>query len=195
MTSILKFSIIAAIFAVSLAAWRRPLNPRDAKLLSAALAFTVVADFFMLIALNYEVGLLAFICVQILYNKRYGGLKPWHSAALAALFYALAYFVFGATVLVSLALAYTVLFGFSLTAAIRCTVSGVYPGPNKYLVLAGMLGYAICDVFVALLNSGTLYATQHEHMIVLIIWLFYIPGKFMLAVSGFKYSEKFLQTS
>lgn len=195
MTSILKFSIIAAIFVISLASWRRPLNPRDAKLLSAALACTVVADFFMLITLNYEAGLLAFICVQILYNKRYGGLKAWHSAVLAASFYALAYFVFGATALFSLALAYTVLFGFSFAAAIRCTVSGVYPSPNKYLILFGMLGYAICDVFVALLNSGTLYAAQHEHMIVLIIWLFYIPGKFMLAASGFKFPEKILQTS
>ena len=195
MTSLLKFSIIAVIFITSLLAWRDPLNPRDARLLSAALACTVIADYFMLIAYNYEVGVFVFICVQIMYNLRYGGLKLWQSAASAAFFCMLAYFAFGASLLISLALAYAVLFGCSLAAAVRCVVSGKYPRPNSWLILAGMFGYAICDVFVALLNSGTFFAAQHEHAIVMVIWLFYIPGKAMLAASGFKFPEKLFQTS
>ena len=195
MTSMIKFLIIAAIFMVSLMAWRNPLSKYDARLLSAALAATVVADFFMLIIYNYEAGLLAFIIVQILYNKRYGGLKPLYSTALAAFFCMLAYFTFSASLLVSLALAYAVLFSFSLTAAVRCFISGIYPRPNSSLILIGMFGYAICDIFVALLNSGTIYAAQHEHIIVTLIWLFYIPGKLMIALSGFKFPEKLFQTS
>jgi len=195
MASIFKFLIVAASFVISLIALRYPLNPRDSLLLSIALAFTVVADYFLLLSHRYEAGLLAFICVQIIYNMRYNGFRPAYSVVFAGGSYTLAHFAFGASVLISLALAYALLFSFSFAAAIRCIASGRYPYPNNYLVLAGMLCFAICDIFVGILNSGTGFAAQHAHTLIFLIWLFYIPAKLMLAASSFKFSEKLLKTS
>ena len=187
MMSLVRFLIVVAIFATSLAAWHNPLSSRDSKITSAALAFTVIADFFLLITHNYEAGLFAFIFVQIMYNLRYNGLKPAVAASLAAAVTALSFFALGLDMLMSLALAYAVLFGFSLAAAFRSVASNKYPCPNNYLIIVGMTFYAICDVFVAILNSNTEFALRHTYAIAFLVWLFYAPGKFMLALSSFKF--------
>ena len=189
MTNIAKFSIVAACFALSLLALRKPVDKRDARLLCLGLAFTVIADYFLIIASSFEAGLMAFICVQIVYNIRYTGLNVKQSLALAAACFVFA-FIAGVSTLVSLALAYTVLFGFSLAAAARRFADRTYPFPNDCLILAGMVSCAICDVFVALLNSGTDFAAAREGRLVFLIWLFYIPGIFMLSISGISFSSK-----
>jgi len=190
MTNMFKFSIIAVFFVISTLSLLRPADARDSRLLCAALAFTVAADYFLIIERSYEAGLVAFICAQTVYNIRYGGIKVRYVPVICAAFFALGYIVLGLSALFSLALVYAVLFGFSLAAAVRCFADRAYPFPNGCLVLAGMVSYAVCDVFVALHNSGTAFAWAHQNRIVFLIWLFYIPGKFMLSISGISFSSK-----
>ena len=184
--NLIKFLMIVACFMVSMLSLRWPVDGRDARILCVALGLTVVADFFMVIERNYEAGLLVFICVQLAYNARYGGIKAGAALVLGAALFVFARLVFGAEVLVGLAVVYAALFAFSLSAAARRFADGAYPYPNNWLVMAGMISYAVCDIFVAVLNSGTAFAQEHACVIVMVIWIFYIPGKFMLALSGFK---------
>jgi len=190
MTDMTKFLIIAGCFAVSVLALGRAADKRDSRLVCAALGFTVAADYFLLIKLNYELGLAAFIIVQIVYNIRYRGIKVKHALVLSAGLFALANVMAGLSVLYALALVYAVLFCFSLSAAVRCFYDGSYPFINGYLVLGGMVCYAVCDVFVALLNSGTAFALQQQRGIVFVIWLFYIPGMMALSISGIDFLSK-----
>ncbi|MCL2678504.1 MAG: hypothetical protein FWE85_05575, partial [Clostridiales bacterium] len=81
------FILIGFLFVLSFSYRQYALGGSDALLLRAAMALTLCADFFILIAEKHAVGIVFFCCVQFVYNYRYGGAR--RAAALGALALAL----------------------------------------------------------------------------------------------------------
>jgi hypothetical protein len=62
---------------------------------------------------------------------------------------------------------------------------------NNILSRLGMILFLLCDVNVLLWNMRTMAGvTEIPHWTVTIIWMFYLPGQTMLALSAYNFDNK-----
>ena len=147
-----------------------------------ALGFTLAADTFLLLLDRwYIAGLACFCAAQAFYLarilRRNGGHSLWiiRLVLLAAVLAALWYFGQFIVLNVLCALYFTT---FLLTAIQSLPLRGA--GCLKL----GLLLYLLCDICVGVCNSPAWFGAAARHYASLGMWLFYLPGQALLAVSG-----------
>ena len=187
---LIKFIAIIICFGIA-ATGRNALSKRDYALLTAALAATVAADFFLVIILNYTVGVAFFCVVQVLYNIRFGGTSRLKILPLTLIVPAV-FFAVAGDILVTVALLYAQLFLLSYAAMIQALRKNAIPAPNSILVFIGMTAFVLCDICVAIWNLGRWNIIANADLVNFAnaaIWLFYTPAQICLALSGRNFTD------
>jgi len=157
---------------------------RDQLILVAAMAFTLLADTFLLMLDMNAFGVLAFCVVQTLYNFRYTNKnRMMVQVALAATTFLVA-FLAGAEIIIALGLAYAISLLFSVTGAFMAYRK--YPAPNNLMIVIGMVLFMMCDIFVAIYHTQTGLSHEARALVFRAIWIFYFPSQALLSSSARK---------
>lgn len=147
------------------------------KLQSLAMAFTLIADFFLLV-LNkyYEIGLISFIIVQLIYFYFLGNIKNAYFKVFLLIrgfliiFCSLILPLFNLmTLLNELVLIYFINL---LLNALQAWLSG-----NKTLAI-GLTLFVCCDICVGLHNINAAYTIA-----TFLMWIFYLPSQVLIVLS------------
>jgi hypothetical protein len=187
---LIKFTAIIICFGIA-ATGRNTLGRRDYVLLTAALAATVIADFFLVITLDYVIGVAFFCAVQVFYNMRFGGTARLKILPLTLIAPAV-FFAIAGDILVTIALVYAQLFLLSYAAMIGALRKKAFPAPNSILIIIGMTAFVLCDICVAIWNLGRWDIITNADLTSLAntaIWLFYTPAQICLALSSRKFTD------
>jgi hypothetical protein len=170
------------------------INIKDKQLVQAARFFTLIADFYLVILNNCEIGIAAFCIVQTIYIVRYSAMCK--AKRIRLLFLVPINLMLGLVVyqlkLQSLNKTLTVLaaiYGCLLITSLYLAVK-----TRQYIIGVGMVLFFMCDTNVALYNIITRTQnsfSQAEFIIGFLIWLFYLPSQLLLTLSGF--DSKFLK--
>lgn len=154
------------------------------RLVSAALALTVLADVFLLLLdTHYALGVVLFCLVQGLYLVRIfrcnGGRSLW---GLRIALFILALFVLkGLGLLIPLnilALFYFSNFLCNALASLGC------PGRNMRLFSVGLWLFLCCDLCVGLFQTPELVSPAVGEFVQVGMWLFYLPAQVLIALSA-----------
>jgi hypothetical protein len=160
---------------------------QDAGYLRAAMFFTALADFCMLVWKENTAGLAFFVAAQFVYAKRYArNMKRLSNGGLEVIFC-------GASAVV-LTVAYiretpprdalAALYACALLASV--TLSYIYaariPSPGKIMIPLGMTLFLLCDINVGLYNLS-----NGNNIFRILIWVFYLPSQALLALSAKKH--------
>jgi len=196
----LKFSYVAVCFIIALTTFYFSHSKKDWLCLSAALALTLISDYFLVLTHNHAVGVFLFCFVHIAYLLRISGNKDkslagiWAAALAGAALYVVILIIPifpGLNLLLSLAAVYALLFLQNLVAHIkyyRSNNEGELPKFNKGLILAGLILFALCDIHVMLFNLPNFVqvpqfvSTWGRAW----IWVFYAPSQMLLSLSAVK---------
>ncbi|MDR2183560.1 MAG: lysoplasmalogenase family protein [Clostridiales bacterium] len=186
---LVKFTAIVICFVIA-ATGRDTVSRRDYVLVTAALAATVTADFFLVIINDDIIGVAFFCIVQVLYNMRFGG-----TARLKVLPFALAapavFFAVTGNILVAVALVYAQLFVLSYAAMLAALRKRAFSATGSILIFIGMTAFMLCDICVAIWNLslwGVIENAYGANLAYAAIWLFYTPGQVCLALSSRRFS-------
>ena len=153
------------------------------RLVSAALALTVLADVFLLLLdADYALGILLFCAVQGLYFLRIvrsGGRSLW---GLRVALFILALFVLQGLGLLFplnvLALFYFTNFFCNALASLGCS------GRSMRLFSIGLWLFLCCDLCVGLFQNPQLVPPAVSAFVSVGMWLFYLPAQVLIALSG-----------
>jgi len=201
-----KFAYVAVCFAVALVSFFFCRSRKDWFWLTLGLAFTVAADFFLVLHDLHFIGVAVFCFAHMAYiaravNSSPGGLRRIFPL-LAVIAVALAYFVMTLYVLSwlnwihSSSRVFNIIFSIetvvALYAALFITniyVSARYIRHNRVLVIAGLLLFAACDICVLIFNLPFYFgAPGWLRGVFPLIWVFYLPSQALLAVSAVDFS-------
>ena len=143
------------------------------RLKSLAFALTLVADYFLLVINDYYlIGIIAFICVQLVYHIFLGNKNNYKSS----LFLGLLFMSIGL-----IALSYTLnLNALSILAIIYFgnLLVNVYMSHQKNKVIfLGFVLFMFCDICVGLHN---MFLTNHTLSI--LMWVFYLPSQVLISL-------------
>ena len=187
-TPSVKFAFIGGCLLVALLSGARRWNTRDWLWLVAALSFTLLSDYFLILRHEHLFGVAAFCFVHICYIFRAVKFKKNFLAPIFifVIIWASA-LAFGSVIV--LAGLYAALFAVNIYVNFKETRR---PKLNHRLVTAGLVLFALCDICVMLVNLPR-YAnvTQDFSAAFPLIWVFYLPSQALLAVSSyFFHSQK-----
>lgn len=197
----IKYICIILCFLISLLIGKDSLNKRDARLLQVGLFFTVIADLFLIIFIHNTLGVVFFCITQIFYSIRYefGKVKPVLKNStilflLVSAFYLIVnLFIADMDILIGISLYYSILLINNVVKSIRVCKNSLYPYPNKYMIVLGMILFFLCDINVALRSiSGHIYSLWNfsdsfTHTFSSLVWVFYIPSQVLLSLSGYQF--------
>ena len=184
------FLAVFVIVSLSFSYRRYAAGRRDAYLLRAGLLCTLSADFCMLVIYNNVIGLLFFICVQVIYFFRYLSGSPRAAVLIPCLLcvYAALAYLTRLTLESRLAAVYACAL---LTGASAAFIRRkAYPKPNRAIIPLGMLLFALCDINVGLINVLPDGAGRSAANI--LIWVFYLPSQILLSASGAKFTGEII---
>ena len=156
----------------------------DQIILIAAMGFTLIADTFMLMLDMNAAGVLAFCVVQALHNYRYTGKKRLLIQITLGCVTFLAVLLSGTQLLFALGAGYAVFLFFSVTGAFMAYRK--YPAPNNLMIVAGMLLFLGCDIFVAIHYTQTGLSPEMSEFVSRAIWFCYFPSQALLSSSARK---------
>jgi len=174
------------------------IDNRDIILLQLAMFITVIADLCLVIFDFYILGVALFSLVQITYCVRYTTKKLkvillnfiiiflciGSSYIIASLF------IEGINVLLPVSLFYFICLLNSVIKAIEAWENNLYPSPNKYMIVLGMVLFLLCDLCVALSAITTVFPltgyfmSNFAQITLFLIWVFYLPSQLLLSLSG-----------
>jgi len=155
------------------------------------MGFTLLSDYFLLIANNYRVGVFTFCFVHITYIIRISKNRFKSIVYILATFTGgLLLVLFVDDILVALAAVYAALFVQNLITNF-CQNHPRLPLANRRLMLTGLVLFALCDINVLLFNlPNFIYFPQSiagiSHSL---IWWFYAPAQILLAFSAFNFRK------
>ena len=181
LTPDIKFAFVGGCLAIAVISGVRCWNKKDWLLLVAALMSTVMADYFLVLQEEHLYGVAAFCFAHLCYIFRSVGFRKWMFVALSgfAVVWGLVLFVFESVIF--LAGIYAILFAMNIYANAKTR----RPKINYYLVMAGLVLFALCDINVFLyslpLYTGLPNLFPYAY---LFIWIFYLPSQFLLAISS-----------
>ena len=191
----LKFVFIAACFTVALASFFVCRSRRDWFFLTLGLAFTLGADYFLILHSRHLIGVAVFCFAHVAYIVRAVSSRPggWRR-----LFLGLAVFVLGFIYFALVSFVLDWLIAFRITSGIfafaalyaglfitNIYVSARYIRHNRVLVIAGLLLFAACDICVLIFNLPFYMGAPAGFTAVFpLIWVFYLPAQALLAVSA-----------
>jgi len=186
----IKFSIIVVCFFVAAGSYFFCNSKKDWAYLMAAMGFTLLADYFLVIAFNYRVGVFIFCFAHIAYILRVSDNKKKSLQWIISpfVFGWLYYYLFGTWMsqLQTLAFIYAILFAVNLGTHIK---RYRYIN-NRRLILTGLILFVLCDIHVLMFNLP-----HHLPMIPTAvsdwgrtwIWVFYAPSQILLCLSAVKW--------
>ena len=186
----IKFAIIIICVAIAAAAARNAHDKRDGAFQLAALCLTLAADFFLVLMFAYVPGVLFFCAVQLVYIRRFGGVRALALAG-AALILPAAFLILYGDLLITVALIYAQLFLYNFVLMLRALPR--FPRPNAVLILLGLSLFVLCDISVAIWNLGRMGVIGNNELVFFAnsaIWLFYAPSQVCLALSAMDYARK-----
>jgi len=188
---VLKLSAIIGCFLFVNAVFIKH-NTNDSNQMRMILFFTVCSDFFLLLTRQFEIGVLLFILVQVLYAYRISVGGNWHIKAFVLL--GVAFLLTGYHfiksggeygLLVSVGIFYSILFIWNIIDLISAEESRF---ANKSFFLMGLILYAVCDIHVLVYNFPSYF--QNNALLRMwydfsgiAMWLFYLPGQVLLSLS------------
>jgi len=203
------FLFVAACFVIALLSFFVCHSRRDWFWLVMAMAFTLAADYFLILHDRHRIGVAVFCFAHVAYIlraktaqyecNRLGVLACSTSQKRGNRFinthfmyvdYALRPYLVMTAILILVA---TLWFGGVYTATVLYAllfVSNIYLSArhiqhNRVLVMAGLLLFAACDICVMLFNLPVyLGAPLWLRQINPLIWMFYLPSQVLLAVSA-----------
>ncbi|MCL2217267.1 MAG: lysoplasmalogenase family protein [Defluviitaleaceae bacterium] len=196
MTMELKFAFVAGCFALALLSYFRCNSKNDWAWLVGGLAFTLGADYFLVLHNNHLHGIAVFCFTHVCYIMRADSHKNSVNVyTLIARFGIVSAFVVVAVINDSVAMLagiYAILFAVNIHVNFRFFRNEKTPIPklNRALILAGLILFILCDINVLLFNLPMyLNAPQGLTAVFPLIWVFYLPSQALLAVSAINYKK------
>lgn len=186
-SGVLKYASVLAC--AGYAVWQR------ARLLVAAMAFTLVADYFLLFTDLFAIGIGVFVGAQLCHAVRFQPQRRISTLVLAAAF-ACALVLYTSFMPVppnSAPVVVSALYALCLLMAAFRSAQAYKQNPDDVFSrrgFAGMLLFIGCDVCVALHNADLLISSAAHwpqiarHGIAVAIWWFYLPSQFFLCRSA-----------
>ena len=157
--------------------------------MTLGLAFTLGADYFLILYNRHLIGVAVFCFVHVAYIMRAlvarnGEDEVGFARYLPLLAVPVIGLAFIAANIFIIAGLYAMLF------TINIYVSARYIRHNRVLVIAGLLLFAACDICVFIFNLP-LYmgALDGLRVVFPLIWIFYLPAQALLAVSAVDFSR------
>jgi hypothetical protein len=188
LTEYLKFAWIVICFFIALISRLRCAGKRDWAFLTAGLGFTVVADYFLILFNRQTVGIFVFAFAHAAYILRTKSIRYiWLLFAPAVIIAGIS----GDNLWLAVTVVYFSLFIINIIAHLRFYKKDTrLPKVNRALALAGVLLFAACDVNVVLYNLHYYIpaALPLREAAYVLLWVFYLPAQFVLAVSALDYA-------
>ena len=197
--NIAKFVVTAIMTIVVFCIGENAHSPRDRKLLQAAFAMALCADFCMKIIHDASLfGICFFMVVQALFIFRHTRksdtdkhIPRFFIIPMATMILMGAFSAFGVfkSPTIPIALTYASFLGSSLTAACRVAKTGYYPTPSAKQIKWGLDLFFCCDICVGLSSAaGDDYSTRETIATIAhnFVWIFYTPSLILLGLSGYK---------
>jgi hypothetical protein len=180
----LKFAWIAFCFLTALLTRLHCTVKRDWVFLTAGLGFTLAADYFLILYNRQTIGIFVFAFAHGAYILRTKKVKPvWMLFAPAVLIAGIS----GGNLWLAVTVVYFTLFIINIAAHILFYKTDTrLPIVNRALALAGVLLFAACDINVVLYNLHYYVpaALPLREAAYVLLWVFYLPSQFVLAVSA-----------
>jgi len=199
MTPEIKFAFIAACFAVAVLSFFRCNCKKDWAWLVGGLAFTLGADYFLVLQNNHVSGVAVFLFAHVCYIERAMNamkqkIKPvTKRLGIVAIALIFLFVLHTGSVVIGLAIGYAVLFVSNLVVNFRhltCRETRI-PKLNRALTCAGLVLFALCDICVMLFNLPQYFGAYHGLTAVFpLIWVFYLPSQIILAVTAVRFSRE-----
>ena len=184
----LLFLYIAACFAIALGSYFFCWSKRDWLLLTLGLAFTLAADYFLILHDRHLIGVAVFCFAHVAYIYRgyaQSHTQPRLALALVGLLLIIVGLMLTSDPIYAITAAYAALFIFNIYVSAR------HLKRNRALVITGLLLFAACDICVLLFNLPRYYgAPAWLRDINFLIWVFYLPSQALLAVSAVNWRRK-----
>ena len=188
---LIKYASIVLCFFMSLFYGDDVLSKRDIFLLRAGLFLTVIADLFLLVFQYFTLGVSVFSVVQIIYSIRYDAGSVYSILrnyliiflCIIASYLIVNFYIIKIEFLYAIALFYAFGLVINVVKAIKASKNGLFPSPNKYMIVLGMILFLLCDINVGLFNT---IAQQFSNTSYVLIWFFYLPSQVLLSLSGWK---------
>ncbi|OPJ60479.1 hypothetical protein CLORY_27880 [Clostridium oryzae] len=202
-TYILKYICIILSFSITLAYSRSYLNKKDLFLIRAALFFTLVSDFFLVVENKFILGVMFFCIVQFFHTLRYSR----NSVYIVILRFSISFLtIFSIYILLNfadkkidiiipLALFYFTCLLTSVYFSITAFKKRLFPLPNNVLIVMGMTLFLLCDINVGIFNITPMIDSNYWIVKFLyslssnLIWFFYAPSQLFLAISGIDFGS------
>ena len=200
----IKVLFIALCFVVALCSYWFCHSKRDWAYLAAAMGFTLVSDYFLLLTNKYSTGVFVFCFVHVMYILRVSDNREKSAVGIAAtiffggLLFAIFTFVHvlpPLNPLIVIAMVYTALFIQDIIAHIRYykrNGEDALPIVNRRIMLAGIILFALCDIHVLMFNLPNYLLVPPAIGIWgrMWIWVFYTPAQLLLSISGVRWNTK-----
>jgi hypothetical protein len=180
-----KFIYIVFCFIFALGSYFLCHSKRDWGWLAGGMAFTVGADYFLILHDAHVPGVAVFCFAHVCYIVRRVK-KPQWVFLMFPLVFVWNYLMAANGNIMGLAVMYAALFVVNITINIKTRRTG----HNGSLVLAGLILFALCDINVALFNIPRYSNALPELIWVFtLIWVFYIPAQGLLAISAINFKR------
>ena len=184
----LLFGFIAACFVVALTSYFICWSRRDWRWLVLGLAFTLGADYFLILHNRHLPGVAVFCFAHVAYIMR--AVSDKKSRIYALLPFAVAGLAIAALAMVWLDGIYVVTAMYGTLFVTNIYLSARHIRRNRALVMTGLLLFAACDICVLLFNLPRYMGAPEVLRIVFpLIWVFYLPSQVLLAVSAVDFSR------
>jgi len=176
----LKFAFVVGCFVLAGASYFFCKQKRDWAWLTLGLAFTVGADYFLVINNRHLPGVAVFCFAHMCYILRATGATQKK----VLIFAAIAVGIFVAFIngwLIALSGIYAALFITNIVLNFK------FQKINRLLVLTGLILFALCDINVALFNLPRHFDINFTFpWAFTLVWVFYLPSQVLLAVSAMR---------
>ena len=181
-----KFIFIAVCLAVAIVSYFFCRSRRDWALLVCGLGFTLGADYFLILRHEHLHGVFLFCFVQVCYICRGLGTRLEFKRVCTLVIMA-AVWIFAASFwLFTLVGLYAGLFALNIWVNYK-----FYVWPGRRIVLTGLVLFALCDINVLIFNLPQyLGYSQSLRAVFPLIWVFYLPSQFLLAISAIKMPQR-----
>ena len=180
-----KFAFISCCLIIALLSSSRCVCKKDWGLLSGGLGFTVLSDYFLVIQQEHLIGVAAFCFVHVCYILR----AVEFNKRTLSLLYAFGFLwaiVFILEVVIAMAVIYACLFAVNIYVNAKTRRYKL----NYFLVMTGLVLFALCDMNVMLFNLPQYFGTAKIFPnAFLLIWVFYLPSQLLLSLSAISFKR------
>jgi hypothetical protein len=180
----IKFMYIVLCFFIALGSYFLCHNKRDWGWLVGGMAFTVGADYFLVLHDAHTPGVAVFCFAHVCYITRANN-WPWrYILVFFACVLTTVILLFILNHIIALAGLYAFLFGLNIYFNMK------YKKFNYLLIMSGLILFALCDLCVMLFDIPVYFNILPGFVrLYPLIWIFYIPAQGLLSLSAVKFQR------